>query len=88
VENVVVGIGESGVPRSLLLGGVRYGVSDRPTRWSGRGDSWDFGPENVGSAWVPALWRFQATPMSEAGESIVVDVVETPGGWVLLGVVR
>ncbi|WP_162236753.1 hypothetical protein [Curtobacterium sp. Leaf261] len=89
-----VGTTTSGSPRSLTWDGVRYRVSDRPTRWSGRGDGWDFGPDPVAVRSADAdpsaglsLWRFQATPV-DGGPSVVVDVVCADGGWVLLGVVR
>lgn len=93
-EVVQVGTTVSGAPRSLTWDGVRHRVSDRPTRWSGRGDGWDFGPDPTVASPADAdvsgglaLWRFQATPI-DGGPSVVVDVVCTHGGWVLLGVVR
>lgn len=87
-EDVQVWTTRSGVPRVLLRDGIRYHVTDRPTRWLGRDGAWDFGPVDHRSSAVPVLWRFQATPTTEPDSSIVVDVVATGRGWILLGVVR
>ncbi|PZF56849.1 hypothetical protein DEI92_13765 [Curtobacterium sp. MCBD17_034] len=92
---VRVGTTAAGVPRDLLWDGVRYHVTDRPTRWRGRPDEWDFGPgggddgaRDARNDGLPGLWRFQATPLDADAPSVVVDVIGTGGGWVLLGVVR
>jgi hypothetical protein len=85
---VAVGTTASGVPRSLVMGGCRFVVTDRPTRWLGRHGAWDFGPADPSVLALPALWRFQATPVDGVEPSIVVDVVTTGRGWILLGVVR
>jgi hypothetical protein len=87
-EDVQVWTTRSGVPAMLLRDGVRYRVSDRPTRWLGRDDAWDFGPVDAGVCGHPTLWRFQATPIDGDAQSVVMDVVATGRGWVLLGFVR
>ncbi|WP_157071354.1 hypothetical protein [Curtobacterium ammoniigenes] len=88
IERVRITRSPAGIPTAMLLHGERFRVTDRPTRWSGRGDSWDFGPVEPRESGDLALWRFQATPVSGVGASIVVDVIDTPHGWMLLGLVH
>jgi hypothetical protein len=71
VESVTLAVDGDAVPVLLFWRGVRYTVSDVPTRLEDL---------VLGLTHLPCVagWRFQGT--SPAGDSRVFDVRRTPGG--------
>lgn len=78
-ELVTVWTDGQGRPERLIVGGVRYRVSDTPTVLESSYDLAATHPVDV-----PAAWRFQGT--DERGETLIFEVrpIASRNEWLLL----